>query len=59
MPSQASLALPRPGADARRGPHQDTAAALIMEVAREVRDPSVTEDRILVLLNRALLEVAG
>jgi len=59
MPSQASLALPRPDAAGRRGPHLDTAAALIMEVAREVRDPSVTEDRILVLLNRALLEVAG
>lgn len=59
MPSQASLTLPKPGASARRGPHLDTAAALIMEIAREVRDPSVTEDRILRLLNRALLDVAG
>jgi len=59
MPSQAALTLPRPGASARRGPHLDTAAALIMEIAREVRDPSVAEDRILRLLNRALLDAAG
>lgn len=59
MPSQASLTLPRPGASGRRGPHLDTAAVLVMEIAREVRDPSVTEDRILRLLNRALLDVAG
>lgn len=59
MPSQASLTLPRPLMAGKRGLRPDTAAALIMEAAREIRDPSVTEDRIMTLLNRTLLEVSG
>ncbi|QLA17703.1 phage adaptor protein [Desulfolutivibrio sulfoxidireducens] len=59
MPIQASVTLPNPAVAARRGPYADTAAALIMEIADMVRDPSVTEAHILRLLNRALLDVAG
>jgi hypothetical protein len=59
MPTQASVTLPNPAVAGLRGPYADTAAALVMEIADMVRDPSVTEAHILKLLNRALLDVAG
>jgi hypothetical protein len=59
MPSQASVTRPDPAGAGLRGPYADTAAALVMEIADMVREPSVTEAHILKLLNRALLDVAG